>query len=99
MSASHSALRPRPSAVPSTLADPSAPLPRVGRAALYARVSTRGHGQDVEVQLAGLRQVASQRGWRLRQWWTLHPSSRRPVAKSTRSVEGTGAYVCFHGLS
>lgn len=33
------------------------------RAALYARVSTTGHGQDVEVQLVELRQVAHQRGW------------------------------------
>ena len=33
------------------------------RAALYARVSTIGHGQDVELQLDELRQVAAQRGW------------------------------------
>ncbi len=33
------------------------------RAALYARVSTSGHGQDVGLQLDELRQVASQRGW------------------------------------
>lgn len=33
------------------------------RAALYARVSTTGHGQDVGLQLDELRQVASQRGW------------------------------------
>ncbi len=33
------------------------------RAALYARVSTTGKGQDVELQLAELRQVAQQRGW------------------------------------
>ncbi len=33
------------------------------RAALEPRVSTVAHGQDVELQLDGLRQVASQRGW------------------------------------
>jgi len=33
------------------------------RAALYARVSTIGRGQDVELQLAELRQAARQRGW------------------------------------
>jgi len=35
------------------------------RAALYARVSTATHGQDPEVQLQPLRQVAAQRGWRV----------------------------------
>jgi DNA invertase Pin-like site-specific DNA recombinase len=35
----------------------------VTRAALYARVSTSTHGQDVEVQLVELRRVAAQRGW------------------------------------
>jgi len=34
------------------------------RAALYARVSTTGHGQDVGLQLDELRQVAAQRGWK-----------------------------------
>ena len=38
-------------------------LPRAPRAALYARVSTIGHGQDVGLQLDELRQVAAQRGW------------------------------------
>ncbi len=33
------------------------------RAALYARVSTIGRGQDVELQLEELRQAAQQRGW------------------------------------
>ena len=33
------------------------------RAALYARVSTLDRGQDPELQLAELRQVAVQRGW------------------------------------
>ena len=33
------------------------------RAALYARVSTAGHGQDVGLQLEELRQVAAQRRW------------------------------------
>ncbi len=37
------------------------------RAALYARVSTTGHGQDVGLQLDELRQVAAQRGWTLRE--------------------------------
>ena len=35
------------------------------RAALYARVSTTGHGQDVGLQLDELRQVAVQRGWEI----------------------------------
>lgn len=35
------------------------------RVALYARVSTTGHGQDVGLQLDELRQVAGQRGWRI----------------------------------
>jgi DNA invertase Pin-like site-specific DNA recombinase len=35
------------------------------RAALYARVSTTGHGQDVGLQLDELRAVAEQRGWRV----------------------------------
>jgi DNA invertase Pin-like site-specific DNA recombinase len=40
-------------------------IPKAGtvRAALYARVSTVGHGQDVGLQLEELRQVAAQRGW------------------------------------
>ena len=38
-------------------------MSRPVRAALYARVSTTGHGQDVELQLEELRQVAAQRGW------------------------------------
>ena len=33
------------------------------RVAIYARVSTVGHGQDVGLQLEELRQVAAQRGW------------------------------------
>lgn len=33
------------------------------RAALYARVSTLGHGQDVELQPEELRQAAASRGW------------------------------------
>jgi DNA invertase Pin-like site-specific DNA recombinase len=33
------------------------------RAALYARISTVGHGQDAGLQLDELRQVAAQRGW------------------------------------
>ena len=33
------------------------------RAAIYARVSTTGHGQDVGLQVDELRQVAKQRGW------------------------------------
>ena len=35
------------------------------RAALYARVSTVNHGQDVGLQLEELRQVAQQRGWQI----------------------------------
>ncbi len=37
--------------------------PRPLRAALYVRVSTIGHGQDVGLQLDELRQVAVHRGW------------------------------------
>jgi len=33
------------------------------RAALYARVSTVGHGQDPSLQMEELRRVAAQRGW------------------------------------
>jgi DNA invertase Pin-like site-specific DNA recombinase len=33
------------------------------RAALYARVSTTGNGQDVKNQLAALREVAARQGW------------------------------------
>lgn len=36
---------------------------QVPRVALYARVSTSNHGQDVGLQLDELRQVAQQRGW------------------------------------
>jgi DNA invertase Pin-like site-specific DNA recombinase len=36
---------------------------RPPRVALYARVSTLNHGQDVGLQLDELRQVARQRGW------------------------------------
>jgi len=34
-------------------------------AAIYARVSTVGHGQDPEVQLQPLRRVAQDRGWQV----------------------------------
>ena len=40
-------------------------MTRPVRAALYARVSTTGHGQDVGLQLDELRQVAAQRGWEI----------------------------------
>src|SRR6266404_5905242 len=33
------------------------------RAAIYARVSTTNHGQDVNLQLRELRQFAEMRGW------------------------------------
>lgn len=36
---------------------------RPTRAALYARVSTTGHGQDVGLQLDALRRLAEPRGW------------------------------------
>lgn len=35
------------------------------RVAIYARISTSGHGQDVGLQLDELRQVAGQRGWNI----------------------------------
>ena len=35
------------------------------RVAIYARVSTTSHRQDVGLQLDELRQVASQRGWQV----------------------------------
>lgn len=40
-------------------------LMRPPRAALYARVSTTSHGQDVGLQLEELRQIAAQRGWQV----------------------------------
>ena len=40
-------------------------MSRAIRAALYARVSTTGHGQDVGLQLDELRRMASQRGWQV----------------------------------
>ena len=36
---------------------------RARRVALYARVSTAGHGQDVGLQVDELQQLAGQRGW------------------------------------
>ena len=36
---------------------------KITRAALYGRVSTTGHGQNVELQMEELRVVAQQRGW------------------------------------
>ncbi|HVA17712.1 MAG TPA: recombinase family protein, partial [Candidatus Dormibacteraeota bacterium] len=33
------------------------------RAAIYARVSTNGHGQDPEMQLRELREHCQRRGW------------------------------------
>lgn len=38
-------------------------MPKQPRTAIYARVSTTNHGQDVGLQLDELRQVAGQRGW------------------------------------
>ena len=35
----------------------------INRVALYARVSTNGHGQDPEMQLRELREYADRRGW------------------------------------
>lgn len=40
-------------------------LKKKTRAALYARVSTTQHGQDVGLQLEELRRVAEQRGWKV----------------------------------
>lgn len=42
-----------------------ADVDRPRRVGLYARVSTSSHGQDVEMQLVELRQVAAQRGWQI----------------------------------
>ena len=44
-------------------AEPGLSTRRTPRAALYARVSTVKHGQDVGLQLDELRQVAAQRGY------------------------------------
>ena len=44
-------------------AEPGLSSRRTPRAALYARVSTVKHGQDVGLQLDELRQVAAQRGY------------------------------------
>ena len=35
------------------------------RAAIYGRISTSGHGQDVGLQVDELKQVATQRGWKV----------------------------------
>src|ERR1700680_1245962 len=40
-------------------------LQQPSRAAIYARVSTTNHGQDVQVQTRDLEQFAQARGWRL----------------------------------
>lgn len=40
------------------------------RSALYARVSTVNHGQDIGLQVDELRQVASQRGWTITEVYT-----------------------------
>lgn len=42
---------------------PEATPRKTTRAALYARVSTTGQGQDVGLQVTELQQVAAQRGW------------------------------------
>jgi len=39
------------------------PTAKIVRAAIYARVSTIGHGQDVGMQVDELQAVAAQRGW------------------------------------
>jgi len=54
----------------------SAPLPtqenRSIRAAIYGRVSTVNHGQDVGMQIAELRQFAAARGWQIANEYTDH---------------------------
>ncbi len=40
-------------------------LQQLSRAAIYARVSTNNHGQDVSMQTRDLEQFAEARGWRL----------------------------------
>jgi DNA invertase Pin-like site-specific DNA recombinase len=39
--------------------------PRPLRVALYARISTLNHGQDVDLQLRELRDYALARGWNI----------------------------------
>src|SRR5215472_7957457 len=41
----------------------TANLPQSARAAIYARVSTLNHGQDIELQARELRHYAQSRGW------------------------------------
>jgi DNA invertase Pin-like site-specific DNA recombinase len=54
----------------------SAPLPiqenRSIRAAIYGRVSTTNHGQDVGMQIAELRQFAAARSWQIANEYTDH---------------------------
>lgn len=47
--------------MPSAATSPTSP--KAPRVALYCRVSTTGHGQDVGLQVEELRQVGQQRGW------------------------------------
>jgi DNA invertase Pin-like site-specific DNA recombinase len=50
----------------------------VNRVALYARVSTSGHGQDPEMQMRELRDYADRRGWTIVEEYV-----DRGVARST----------------
>jgi hypothetical protein len=56
------------------------------RAALYARVSTNGHGQDPEMQLRELREYCQRRGW------------ERVGAQQVRNASRTTLYVSRHPL-
>ena len=57
------------------------------RTALYARVSTTGHGQDVGLQLDELRAVARQRGWNVVAEYAGSPGSSA-LAHEVRHVWG-----------
>jgi DNA invertase Pin-like site-specific DNA recombinase len=42
------------------------------RAAIYGRISTANHGQDVGMQISELRQFAAARGWQIANEYTDH---------------------------
>lgn len=59
----------------------SSPLPtqenRSIRAAIYGRVSTANHGQDVGMQITELRQFAAARGWQIANEYTDHATGSK----------------------
>jgi len=56
------------------------------RAALYGRVSTRDKGQDVENQLAELRQFAASQGWQIQAEYIDHESGKNAARPRFRQL-------------